>query len=202
MKTLAFLDNEAAVLLDLLKDMLEKLNREGCSERWSSVRQAIETQYSNTSRYRERLPKSFEAMSLIAEIRDIDERFANANVDPGFTGCVLWLKLNKNESYDDFKLIIGKLLKRGWTIGSGKTDNQYGSVDWSLYKQHAYLTLYVAPGDSETCRIVETEELRPVVIKKIVCNDQVIGEMPTAKLVNPTLPIGDDHAAIISSPAS
>lgn len=193
MTTLAALDNEAAVLLSELKNMIDRLNQGERSERWTQVRSTLETEYRTTSRYRETLPKSYQAMAAIADIRDIDERFADAKVDPGYTGAVLWLKLRKDESYADFKLIVGKLVKRGWIIGSGKTDENYGSVDWNLYKDGAYLTLYVSPGDSETCRIIETEESRPVKLKKIVCNGKVVGEMATAQLVDAAVPDGGDH---------
>lgn len=158
-----------------------------------SLQYTLRTSESHLKDSIDRLDRSFKARDVVRQLRDIDDRLASLDIQLGYTVTSLWPRLRKDESFDDFKFVIGKILKRGWKLEASKADPECGTVDYNLSKDGAYLSLYVSPGDSEHCRIVEANEVRTVTVKKIVCDGVVTGEMAGAQLVDPKLPQEDAH---------
>lgn len=124
-------------------------------------------------------------LQLLPKIRNVDPRFAG-DINQEHDSALFSIFLNKDESYDTFKFVVGRLLKIGLTLE--KAQESGGTVDYYFSHPQGSLLIYVFPGSSETCRTVEVTEFRSVNVKKVVCNGTVMGELPGATLTNPQTP--------------
>lgn len=136
------------------------------------------------------LPRLLEWRAMLRGLREIDDRLRIQVLPRTALVETIWLNLKANETYRDFKFIAGKIALRGFKLIEGKADHDYGSVDFKFtaLDGRASLKVYVRPGDSVTCQIVEQTEVREVTVKKIVCDGIETGEMGDAKLTTPTTP--------------
>ena len=140
--------------------------------------------------YIERVPSLPAIYAALADLQTIDARLAiTEKIYPGQILEAKFIELGENESYNDFKFIVGAMLLRGWTLDKTREDADMGTVDYRFHHQSgALFTVYVRPGTSKHCRVEERQEMRSVVVKKIVCDGKDVGELPGASLVNPQLP--------------
>ena len=142
------------------------------------------------------LPYMLHWRAKLRELAQIDNRLTCSANSTNLT-VVLFVSLKADETYHTFKFLAGKICKLGWKLVEGKADHTFGSVDFSFTTLggKGNLRLCVKPGESATCQLQEQTEMREVVVRKIICDGEVAGEMSDAKLTQP-------QAASIHKPAS